>query len=76
MNDVWRLHMWNRNERRGKVDQAKGRVKQAVGSLTGNDDVKAGGQVDETVAKVAAAVGWVSRKTGAAIMRVGNAVRR
>ena len=68
--------MWNKNERRGKVDQAKGRVKQAVGTLTGNDDLKAEGQADETVGKVEAAVGWASRKTGDAITSVGKAVKR
>ena len=68
--------MWNKNERNGKADQAKGRVKQAVGTLTGNDDLKAEGQVDETVGKVEAAVGRASRKTGDAITRVGNAVKR
>ena len=40
--------MWNKTERKGKVDQAKGKVKQAVGSLTGNHDLKAEGHVDET----------------------------
>jgi uncharacterized protein YjbJ (UPF0337 family) len=44
--------MWNKNERKGKVDQAKGKVKQTVGTLTRNDDLKAEGQVDETVGKV------------------------
>ena len=68
--------MWNKNERAGKVDQTKGRVKQAVGSLTGNDDLKAEGQVDETVGKVKAAVGRASRKTGDAITRVGKALKR
>jgi uncharacterized protein YjbJ (UPF0337 family) len=68
--------MWNRNERDGKVDQAKGKVKQAVGTLTGDDDLKAEGQVDETVGKVEAAVGRISRKAGDAIARVGNAVKR
>ena len=29
--------MWNKNERDGKIDQAKGRVKQAVGDLTANE---------------------------------------
>jgi len=68
--------MWNKNERDGKVDQAKGKVKQAVGTLTGDDDLKAEGQVDETVGKVEAAVGRISRKAGDAIARVGNAVKR
>ncbi len=31
-----------------KLDQAKGKVKQAAGDLTGNDDLKREGKVDET----------------------------
>jgi uncharacterized protein YjbJ (UPF0337 family) len=68
--------MWNANERSGTVDQAKGRIKQAVGALTADDDLKAEGQVDETVGKVEAAVGRTSRKAGDVITRVGNAVKR
>ncbi len=55
--------MWNKHERDGEIDQAKGKVKQAVGTATGNDDVKAEGQIDETVGKVESAVGRVRRKT-------------
>jgi uncharacterized protein YjbJ (UPF0337 family) len=68
--------MWNKNERKGTVDQAKGKVKQAVGTLTGNDDLKVEGQVDEIVGKVEAALGRTSHKTGDAITRVGKAVKR
>ncbi len=68
--------MWNKNERQRKVDQVKGKVEQAVGTLTRNDELKAEGRVDETVGKVEAAVGKTSRKTGDAITRVGNAVER
>jgi uncharacterized protein YjbJ (UPF0337 family) len=67
--------MWNRNERQGTVDQAKGRIKQAVGALTGDDDLKAEGHVDETVGKVEAAVGRLSRKTGDGVTRIGKAVK-
>ena len=66
----------NRNERHGTVDQAKGKVKQAVGTVTGNDRLKAEGHVDETVGKVEAAVGRTSHKAGDAITRVGKAVKR
>jgi uncharacterized protein YjbJ (UPF0337 family) len=68
--------MWNKNERKGAVDQAKGKAKQAVGTLTRNDDLKAKGRVDETVGKVEAAVGRTARKAGDAITRVGKAVKR
>ena len=33
------------------MDQAKGRVKQAAGDLTDNDDLKNEGKVDETTGK-------------------------
>jgi uncharacterized protein YjbJ (UPF0337 family) len=68
--------MWNKNERNGKVDQAKGKIKKGVGTLTGNDDLKAEGQVDETVGNVEAAVGRTLRKTGDAVARLRKAVTR
>jgi uncharacterized protein YjbJ (UPF0337 family) len=36
----------------GEKDQAKGRVKQAVGDLTDDNDLKREGKVDETAGKV------------------------
>jgi len=68
--------MINMNERRGAVDQVKGKVKRAVGTLTGNDNVKAEGRVDEAVGKVESAVGRRSRKIGNAITRIGAAVKK
>ena len=68
--------MWNKNERDGKVDQAKGRVKQAVGDLTGNDKLKAKGKVDETVGDAKMAVGGAQKKVAAAVASVRKAVKR
>ena len=68
--------MWNKNERDGKIDQAKGRVKQAVGDLTANEDLKAEGQLDEAGGKIEEAVGQLKRKTAAAIEKIGEAVKR
>ena len=68
--------MWNKNERDGKVDQAKGRVKQAVGDLTGNDKLKAQGNLDEAVGKAKTAVGEAQKTVGAAIAGVGKAMKR
>jgi uncharacterized protein YjbJ (UPF0337 family) len=76
MTAMWRLHMWNKNERKGKVDQAKGKVKQAVGVLTRDDKLKAEGQVDEKVGKLEAVVGRTSRKIGNAIGWVAKTVTR
>jgi len=68
--------MWNKNERDGNVDQAKGKVKQAVGDLAGNDKLKAEGKVDETVGKAKTAVGGAQKKVGAAIGNLGKVVKR
>jgi uncharacterized protein YjbJ (UPF0337 family) len=68
--------MWNKNERDGNVDQAKGKVKQAVGDLAGNDKLKSEGKVDETVGKAKTAVGGAQRKVGAAIEDLGKVVKR
>jgi uncharacterized protein YjbJ (UPF0337 family) len=40
----------------GKLDQAKGRVKEAVGALTDDKQLKAEGKVDQVVGKVKKAV--------------------
>jgi uncharacterized protein YjbJ (UPF0337 family) len=67
--------MWNKNERDGKIDQAQGKVKQAVGDLTGNDKLKAEGKIDETVGNAKTAVGDAQKKVGAAIASVGQAAK-
>jgi uncharacterized protein YjbJ (UPF0337 family) len=67
--------MWNKNERDGKIDQAKGQVKQAVGDLTGNEKLKAEGELDEAGGEVEEAVGQLQRKTAAAIEKIGEAVK-
>ena len=41
----------------GETDQAKGRIKQAAGDLTDNDDLKREGKADETAGKVKDAIG-------------------
>lgn len=65
--------MLNKTERTGRVDQAKGHIKQVVGVLTGNDDLEAEGKVDETVGKVEEIVGRVGRKAGEAVVAANKA---
>jgi uncharacterized protein YjbJ (UPF0337 family) len=67
--------MWNTNERNGKIDQAKGRVKQAVGDLTDNSNLKAEGKLDETVGKAKAAVGQAQKKVAVAVASVSRAAK-
>ncbi len=52
------------------MDQAKGRIKQAAGDLTGNDDLKREGKADETAGKVKGVVKDVSDKAGDAVDKV------
>ncbi len=41
----------------GETDQAKGRIKQAAGDLTGNDDLEREGERDETAGKAKELIG-------------------
>ncbi len=52
----------------GKTEELKGRVKEAVGSLTGDTKLKREGQLDQTVGKV-------KQTADKAIDKVKNAVK-
>jgi uncharacterized protein YjbJ (UPF0337 family) len=56
-----------KNEKRtgvkmGKIDEAKGRVKEAAGAVTGNDQLKGEGKADKAAGKVKDAVDTVKKK--------------
>ena len=68
--------MLNKDERNGKFEQAKGRVKQAVGDLTGNTHLKTEGQVDEAKGKVQEAVGNVRHAVGHAVDEISKTVKQ
>jgi uncharacterized protein YjbJ (UPF0337 family) len=46
----------------GSMDDAKGRVKEAAGDLTGDDELKSEGKVDRASGKVKDAVGGLADK--------------
>ena len=46
----------------GAADKAKGRVKKAVGELTGNEDLKREGDIDKATRKVKEVTGKVADK--------------
>jgi len=46
----------------GNVDEAKGRIKEAAGSLTGDDSLKNEGKVDRATGSVKDAVGDTADK--------------
>ena len=68
--------MWNTNERAGKIDQAQGKVKQAVGTLTGDDRLTAEGKADDVIGQVESAVGSITHKAGDALTEAGKAVKK
>ena len=51
----------------GKSDEAKGRVKEAAGALTGNDALKRKGKTDQAVGKVKQKVAKVIDKAKRAL---------
>ncbi len=51
----------------GTADKATGRIKQAAGDLTDNDDLKREGKKDETAGKVKDAVDDVKDKVNDAV---------
>jgi uncharacterized protein YjbJ (UPF0337 family) len=53
----------------GKKDDLKGRVKQAGGDLTGDQDLKNEGKVDQATGKAKDAVGGIADKAKDALKR-------
>ena len=53
----------------GTKDEAKGRIKEAAGDLTGNQELKDEGKVDRASGKVKDAVGDVADRVKGALRR-------
>ena len=68
--------MLNDDELRGKADQVKGRVKDAVGRATGDERLRDEGAADEAAGKVQEGFGKARRKVGEAIEDIGDSIKR
>jgi uncharacterized protein YjbJ (UPF0337 family) len=68
--------MKNRDELDGKVDQAKGKAKQAWGDLTDNERLRDEGVADEAAGDVQEGFGRTRRKVGEFIEDVGEDIKR
>lgn len=68
--------MWNKDDVRGKADQVKGRVKQSVGDLTNDENLRDEGAADEAAGDVESGVGKGRRKIGEAINKLGDKIGR
>ncbi len=68
--------MWNKDEVSGKIDRAKGRIKQSVGDLNNDEQLRNEGEADEVAGKVEEALGKGRRKVGDAVRDLGNKIGR
>ena len=60
----------------GKTDQAKARAKEAVGSLTGDKDLKSEGKADRRAGEAKEKVGHAKEKVEEVIDKAKDAVHR
>jgi uncharacterized protein YjbJ (UPF0337 family) len=66
----------NRDELDGKVKQVKGKVKQGIGDLTDDQELKDEGLADEAEGDVQEGFGTVRRKVGDAVKDLGEKIKR
>jgi uncharacterized protein YjbJ (UPF0337 family) len=64
----------NRDEVDGKLDQAKGSVKETLGRVTNDRDLESEGSADRTGGKVQEGFGTARRKVGEAIEDIGDSI--
>ena len=60
----------------GKVDEGKGRIKEAAGSLTDDSSLKNEGKVDKGAGKAKQALGDAADKTGDAISGAADKAKK
>jgi uncharacterized protein YjbJ (UPF0337 family) len=66
----------NRDEMEGKFDQAKGSVKQGLGNLTGDDEMRSEGAADKLKGDIKEGWGGTKRKVGDMLEDMGDAVNK
>ncbi len=66
----------NRDELDGKAEALKGKVKQATGDLTNDQDLHDEGVADEAAGKTQDALGRGRRKVGEALNDLGDAIKK
>ena len=66
----------NKDEMKGKVDRAKGAVKENVGRAINDRDMEVEGQNDRARGNVKESFGKARRKVGEAIEDIGNTIKK
>ena len=65
----------NRDEMEGKAEALKGKIKQAAGDLTDNEQLKNEGLADEAAGDTQDAIGRGRRKAGEFIEDIGEKIK-
>jgi uncharacterized protein YjbJ (UPF0337 family) len=68
--------MWNKDEAKGKMDRAKGHVKDQVGKATGDDRMRGEGKAEEIGGNAREAIGKGKKKVGDALDDLGDKMKR
>lgn len=66
----------NKDEVKGKFDQAKGSIKEKVGRATNDRDLETEGQADKAGGDIREGFGTARRKVGETIEDIGDAIRK
>ena len=66
----------NKDELKGKAQALKGKIKQATGDLTDDQQLHDEGLIDEAAGQTREAIGRGRRKVGEAIKDIGNAIKK
>lgn len=66
----------NKDELDGKAEAMKGKIKQATGDLTGDQNLHDEGVADEAAGKTQDAIGRGRRKVGEAIEDLGDTIKK
>jgi uncharacterized protein YjbJ (UPF0337 family) len=66
----------NSDEVKGKYEQAKGSLKEGLGRLAGDDELRSEGAADKLKGDVQEGFGGAKRKVGETLEDVGDAIKR
>jgi len=66
----------NREEREGKKENLKGRVKEATGALTGDEELREKGSAEREEGEARETLGKARRKLGEAVEDLGKQIKR
>jgi uncharacterized protein YjbJ (UPF0337 family) len=68
--------MWNKDEMKGKADQAKGRIKGTAGEMTDDERLRNEGAADDLKGRAEDTYGKAKRRVGDALDDLGDRIKR